>query len=194
MLLFQQGGLENAMVNEMISKAKRKYVKTHHDLKISQMHTSDYKNGWWKTYVHDETKKSRRREVVRKTEEELYMTLYEHYKSKVDSPKTIEDVAEVLETRKIEQLSRSYNTIANDRRYLSYLSDDIKMKPFSKISEEDIRRWLVKEYLKTRPKESTLHKVLQYLNQLFRLGLSQKLCFVNGKSPAFLSLDKSGIL
>ena len=51
MLLFEQGGLGDALVNNMISSAKRNYVSSHHTQKISQMHSSTYKNGWWKTYV-----------------------------------------------------------------------------------------------------------------------------------------------
>ena len=57
MLLFQQGGLEDAEVKEMITKAKRNFVESHHTLKVSQMHSSSYKNDWWKTYVYDENGK-----------------------------------------------------------------------------------------------------------------------------------------
>ena len=57
MLLFGQGGLEDAEVTEMITKAKRNFVESHHTLKISQMHSSTYKDGWWKSYVYDENGK-----------------------------------------------------------------------------------------------------------------------------------------
>ena len=68
-MLLREMGLENAAVNEMITMAKRKYVTARHTQKISQMHSSTYKDGWYKTYVYVDGK---RKEVIRKTEEELY--------------------------------------------------------------------------------------------------------------------------
>ncbi len=175
-LLCEQGGLEDAMVQAMITKAKRKYVDTHHTQKISQMHSKTYKNGWWKTYVYVDGK---RKELVRKTEEELYSLLYDFYRALEEAPKTFADAVNLLMDRKENQLNRSHNTIVDNRRYLSYPSYKIQTKPLNEVSEEDLRKWLVTEYMPTKPKETALRKTLQLLKELFRFGITQKFCSTN---------------
>ena len=177
MLLFQQGGLEDAEVKEMITKAKRNFVESHHTLKVSQMHSSSYKNDWWKTYVYDENGK--RKEIVRKTEEELYTVLFDHYKRMNAPVETFEYAFKLLMKRKRNELGRSPQTILDDTRYFSYLSENLKKKRLSEITESDLRTWLVKSYMPTKPKETALRKMLQLLNQVFKYGMSQKLCFEN---------------
>ena len=176
MLLLQQGGFEDAMVNDMLTKAKRKYVEDRHTQKISQMHSKTYKNGWWKTYVYDANK---RKEVVRKTEDELFEALYQFYSKQEAKPKTLADTFELLIERKNHQLNRSPNTILEDKRYFSFLDDKLKHKALADITESDLREWLVKDYMPTKPKETALRKMLQLLNQIFHYGMSQKICLFN---------------
>lgn len=176
MILSQQGGLESAVVNEMLTKAKRNYVNEHHKKKISVMHSTTYKNGWLKTYVGDGAK---RKEVVRKTEDELYEALYLFYSSLEEKPATLADTFDLLIKRKAEQLNRSANTILEDKRYFSFLSEYLKKKPLAEITESDLRTWLVKDYMPKKPKETALRKMLQLLNQVFHYGMSQKTCYCN---------------
>ncbi len=177
MLLSMHGGLESAMVDNMITKAKRNYVNSHHPLKISQLHSTTYKNNWWKTYVYDENNK--RKEVVRKTEEELYAVLFDHYK-KLDAPvETFEHVFNLLMKRKQNELGRCQQTILDDTRYFSYLSRKLKNTPIYEITESDLRTWLVKSYMPTKPKEAALRKMIQLLKQVFNYGKYQKLCHEN---------------
>ncbi len=176
LLLFEQIGLENAEVTHMITKAKRKYVDTRHAQKISQMHSSTYKDGWYKTYVYADGK---RKEVVRKTEEDLYAALYDFYCMQEETPRTYSDTVDLLMKRKLEQLNRSYNTVVDNRRYLSYLSERIQNKPLEEITEEDLRKWLRTEFMPTKPKETSLRKILQLLKELFRYGMAMKLCSSN---------------
>lgn len=177
MLLFQDSGLESAAVNEMLTKAKHAYVSSHHSSTISRMCSSNkYKDGNWKTYVYEDGK---RKEVIRKTEDELYETLYEFYKGQEAPATTLEDTFKKLSQRKSDQLGRSYQTIVDDTRYFSYLDDSLKKKPVTEVTESDLRTWLVKKYMPTKPKETALRKMLQLLKQVFSYGMSQKLCFSN---------------
>ena len=83
-LLFNSGVFESAAVNDMITNAKKTYVADHHSQAITQLHSKNkYKDGNWKTYVNVD---GNRKEVVRKTEEELYEYLYQFYK---DSERTV---------------------------------------------------------------------------------------------------------
>ena len=47
------------------------------------------------------------------------------------------------------------------------------------ITEKDLRKWLQQEYMPTKPTETSLRKVLQLLKELFRYGMSLKLCAYN---------------
>lgn len=176
-LLYQHGGLDNAAVSEMITTAKRIYVSAHHSQAITKLKSKNkYKDGNFKTYVMVD---GRRKEVVRKTQDELYEALYDFYKMQDDSNASVEDVFERLMQRKQNEFGRSYRTISEDRRYFSFVSDALKQKPLATVTESDLRTWLVKSYMPTRPKEAALRKMLQLLRQIFAFGMSQKLCFSN---------------
>lgn len=58
-------------------------------------------------------------------------------------------------------------------------SESLRNKDLVEITESDIRRWLVKEYLPNEPKEEALKKHLQLLRQIFDYGIHRKICFDN---------------
>lgn len=177
MLLLQCGDLENAMVADMITRAKEAYVRARHSQAITQMHSSNkYKDGLWKTYV---LKDGKRKEVLRKTKPELYEALYDFYKAEEDATVTFEEAFNRLMRKKEDQLGRSHNTIRDDSRYFSYLSPILRNTLITDVTEEDLRIWLVKSYLPTKPRESALKKMLQILKQVFAYGMSKKLCVYN---------------
>ena len=62
-------GMESAKVNEMITEAKRNYVKSKHSRAIFQLPPSkSWKNGCYKTYVYVDSK---RKEITSSTEDKL---------------------------------------------------------------------------------------------------------------------------
>lgn len=67
----------------------------------------------------------------------------------------------------------------NDSRYFSYLSPILRNTLITDVTEEDLRIWLVKSYLPTKPRESALKKMLQILKQVFAYGMSKNLCVYN---------------
>ena len=177
MLLFNSGVVESAAVNEMITKAKRTYVTDHHSQAITQLHSKNkYKDGTWKTYVYAD---GNRKEVVRKTEEELYEYLYQFYKDSERAVVTFEDAFLLLVSRKRDELDRSHNTINDDKRYFSYIDEKLRKKALAEITEADLRRWLVNGYMPTKPKEAALRKMLQVIKQTFSYARTQKLCVNN---------------
>ncbi len=177
MLLSQSGSIGSAVVEEMLKKAKKTYVESRHNQAISQMRsTNKYKNGKWKTYYVGDTG---RKEIIRDSEEAIYETLFELYKQRENRPATVEDVFNALMERKRDQLGRSQNTIDDSTRYFSYISDAIKKKPIAEVAESDLRKWFVKSYMPTMPREQALRKMLQLLKQIFRYGMQMKVCFSN---------------
>ena len=174
MLLCNQG-LEMPELKNMIKAAQRKYVNERHTRKIYPL-TSGPKKGRWKTYVYIDGK---RKEIAGKTEDDVYESLYKHYSSLEESPKTLSDVFELLKDRKLNELARSEKTIREDVRLFNHLSESLRNKDLVEITESDIRKWLVKEYLPHKPREEALKKHLQLLRQIFDYGIHRKICFDN---------------
>ncbi len=174
MLLCNQG-LEMPELKNMIKSAQRKFVNERHTRKIYPL-TSGPKMGRWKTYVYVDGK---RKEIAGKTEDDVYESLYKHYSSLEERPKTLSDVFELLKDRKQNELARSEKTIREDVRLFNHLSESLRNKDLVEITESDIRRWIVKEYLPNEPREEALKKHLQLLRQIFDYGIHRKICFDN---------------
>ena len=174
MLIYKQG-LETPEFNNMVKAAKRKFVDERHSRKVYPMSTGP-KKGRWKTYVYVNGK---RKEIAGKTEDDVYESLYKHYSSLEESPKTLSDVFELLKDRKQNELARSEKTIREDVRLFNHLSETLRNKDLVEITESDIRKWLIKEYLPNKPREDALKKHLQLLRQIFDYGIHRKICFDN---------------
>lgn len=178
MLLLRSSDLQGAFLEDMLTKAKRAYVEERHNRKIYQTSSSNpYKDGSWKTHVFDQD--GHRKEIIRKTEAEIYEVLYSFYVEKEKQKLSMESVFEMLMDRKANELNRSSNTIMDDRRYFSYLSDKIKKSSVISITESDLRSWFVKSYMPKKPKEQALRKMIQLLNQIFSFAIHQKMCKEN---------------
>lgn len=148
------------------------------------MHSSDkYRDGKWSTYVNIDGK---RRMIEKQTEEDIYNYLYDFYKAQEDAAKTFQDVFDLLMKHK-KELARSDQTIAEDTRYFGFVDPKIKSKPIADITEDELRHWLIKQYMPTMPKQQALKKMLQVLNQTFRYGHDKNLC--HGNPAEFLHYD-----
>lgn len=175
-LLLQSNDPENAQVMEMLTKAKRNYVKERHPRMISQIHSkSKYKDGKWKTYVYVDEK---RKVVEANTEEELYTWLYDFYKAQDDAEKTFEEVFLMLEDKKRRD-GRTDQTLREDKRHFNFLSEEIRNKAITEITEDELRDWLYTDYMPERPKQEALKKTLQLIRAVFDFGREKKLCREN---------------
>lgn len=155
----------------MLSKAKRHYVQSQHKQSISQLHSaSKYKNGKWKTYIYIDGK---RKGIECWTEDELYEYLYDFYKSKEEIA-TFEDVFNMLMEHKM-NLGRVEQTICEDKRRFAYISEALRKTPISDITEDDLRKWLVTDFLQMKPKKENLKKMIQLLKAVCNYGRSKKL-------------------
>lgn len=177
LLQLNNGVQESAMVDIMITIAKKNYVKQNHERKIFHMEEAQgYKKGKWKTYIYEDGK---RKGVVTNTEEELYERLFEYYSSLDNSNKTLEDVFELLCKYKRDCLNRSLNTIQDDRTLFRLLSTELRDTPIREIDDEMIRKWIVSDYVPKRPKISRFKKTLQLIDQVFKFGIIKKHCIEN---------------
>ena len=172
-LLLRSSDPENAQVMEMLTKAKRNYVKERHPRAISQIHSkSKYKDGKWKTYVYVDEK---RKVVEANTEEELYTWLYDFYKAQDDAEKTFEDVFLLLEEKK-KQKGRTDQTLREDKRHFGFIDEGIRSKIITDITEDELRNWFFTNYMPQKPKQEALKKTLQLIRAVFDYGREKKLC------------------
>ena len=177
LMLLLQSDTENAAVEEMITRAKKNYVLKHHKLAISHMtNASGYKKNKWKTYI---TVDGKRKEILKKTENELYEWLFHYYDEMDHRPRTLNDIFELYMTYKQDCLGRCSHTIEEDRRMFKHIDLSLQNMPLLEITDEDVQKWLVKNYMKCNPTETALRKHFQLLNQLFEYGIRKKICFDN---------------
>ena len=175
-VLYQQSDLVDAVVENMISNAKQNFVLSRHPYQISQMKSTTYKNGWWKTYVSGSDGK--RKEFVRKTKDELLSVLFDFYVKKEST--TLEVAFDLLREYKTKELNRTYHTVyEEDTRIFALLSETLKKRPIKQITESDIRQWIVNDLLPSKPTERDLVRVLQVLNQTFEHCINMGRCDSN---------------
>ena len=177
LMLLLQSDTENADVDEMITKAKKNYVRKHHKWAVSQMtNASGYKKNKWKTYILEDGK---RKEILKKTENELYEWLFQYYDALDNRPKTLKDIFTLYNEYKRDCLGRTGQTLYEDRRIFGYIDESLQNKPILEITDEDLRKWIIKSYLPNKPTVSALRKQFQVLNQIFEYAIRKKLCFDN---------------
>ena len=156
--------------------AKKLFVSEHHHQKISQLNTNNkYRDGHWVTHVYID---NRRRLVEKKTEEELYEYLFNFYREQEDRPETYDEVFEAF-VRDKRSRGISESTVNEYRRYNGFISQRIRNKDISLITEDELRKWLIDDYLSKKPKKEALKKMLQQLKAVFTYAIHKKLCFEN---------------
>ena len=140
------------------------------------INASGYKKNKWKTYIFEDGK---RKEILKKTESELYEWLFQHYDALDNRPKTLKDIFTLYNEYKRDCLGRTEKTLYEDRRTFGYIDESLQNKPFLEITDEDLRKWIIKSYLPKKPTVSALRKQFQILNQIFEYAIRKKLCFDN---------------
>ncbi|MCR5804207.1 MAG: tyrosine-type recombinase/integrase [Clostridia bacterium] len=158
------------------TEAKKLYVAVRHQLKISPLNTKNKKlKGYWYTHIYVDGK----RKVVQKaTEDELYDFLYDFYREQESLPKTYEDVFNAFVEYKREH-GRSKSTLKEYQRINGFLKKSIRNKAIVLISEDELRKWLINDFLKRNPKKEALKKMLQLLKAVFSFGIRKKVCLTN---------------
>ena len=176
LLLKQDSDATLGLIEMTKAKAKRIYVSEHHKHNIFQVHTTNkHRNGNWITHVYIDNK---RKQVERKTEEELYNYLFDFYRAQEGRPETFDEVFDAFIDDK-----RSYGiseaSVCEYKRYIGFISQKIRSKDISLITEDELRKWLINDYLRKKPKKEALKKMLQLLKAIFAFATRNKLCIDN---------------
>ncbi|MBO4679636.1 MAG: tyrosine-type recombinase/integrase [Lachnospiraceae bacterium] len=168
------------VINDMTSmRAKRLYVKSKHKQAIAQTKSKDsFHNGYWFTHVYVDGK----RKVVQKpTEDRIYDYLYDFYRAQDETLKSYEKVFEqFLESKR--DRGRSELTIRDYRRYKGFISESIRKKDIALITEDELRKWFIKDFLSRKPRKEAMKKMLQHIKAVFDFGMRNGYCFSN---PAY---------
>ena len=163
---------------EMLNKAaKIAFVRMNHTQAIYQMENpGGRRNGKWRTRYYQDGK---RRELVRGSEEEIYLELYSIYSGERVQKKTLKSVFEELMVYKEEELARAPHTITVDRLRFRQVNTNLQEKEISEITKENIQKWITKEILPACPKADAFKKLLQLLSQIFELAMEREYCEKN---------------
>ena len=157
-------------------KAKRLYVHEKHKHTIAQLNSKNKKlDGYWSTHVYVDGK---RKAVLKSTEDEIYNYLFDFYHEQDDKTKTYSEVFSSFIDSKRDR-GRSEITLKEYRRYHRYIPDIIANKDIALITEEEIRKWFVKEFLSRNPKKEAMKKMLQQVKAVFAYGMRKGYCFSN---------------
>lgn len=174
-ILLQNSGC--ADLTAVIQTARISYVDAKHHRAISHMiNASGYKQGKWKTYVYLNGK---RKEIIASSKEEIYERLYAFYYGQENPVTTLAAAFDSYIAYKKNTLACAPSTIRENSRLFKRVSDDLKAAPMNAITDDDIRFWLVSEYLAHKPTARDCKKMLQLLNQLFKFAILKKKCIEN---------------
>ena len=178
-LLRRNPEIAQRLINMTNKEAKRLYVTSHHSQAINCLNSRNkYRNGRWATHVYVN---GQRKAVDRATEDALYDYLFDFYHKQEDQNKSYEDVFEMYVESKRER-GRSELTIRDYRRYLGFMPKAIRQKDIAYITEDEIRRWFVNDYLRRVPKKEALKKMIQQMKAVFSFGVQKGFCFSNPAS------------
>ena len=157
-------------------KAKRLYVKAKHKHTIAQFNTKNKKlEGYWFTHINVDGK---RKVVLKPTEDKIYEYLYDFYHAKDDKTKTFEQTFdEFIESKR--DRGRSELTLRDYRNYCKFISESIRKKDIALISEDELRKWFVKDFLSRKPRKEAMKKMLQHVKAVFTFGMRMGYCFSN---------------
>lgn len=164
------------IINMTSKQAKRLYVKSKHKLAIAQLKANNkYYAGYWCTHVYVNGK---RKAVLKPTEDKLYEYLFDFYNGIDDKKKTYDEAFECFIESKRDR-GRSELTLREYRRYHKKLPESISQKDIALISEEELRKWFVKDFLSKNPKKEAMKKMIQLLKAVFTYGMRKGYCFTN---------------
>ena len=175
-LLKRSPEIAHWLTNMTSIKAKKLYVKAKHKQTIAQINSTDqYHKGYWYTHVYVNGK----RKVVQKpTEDKLYEYLFNFYQEQDDKKKTFDEAFDRLIESKRDR-GRSELTLKEYRRYHKLIPESIKKKDIALITEDELRKWFIKDFLSRSPKKEAMKKMLQQLKSVFTFGIRNGYCFTN---------------
>lgn len=136
MLLY--GGAENALVNEMVTKAKIEYVTKHHDNAITQIKKGALKGRWKTYYGHGKE----RIQVTSSSKDKLLISLYDKFYSKesFDNLVTFEKVFDLMIRDKKALDNVTDQTILLEKGMATKHLADIEGKEITQITSEDLKK------------------------------------------------------
>jgi len=175
-LLLRNPELAQRLITMTNGELKKHYVDQRHQFKMSRLNTKrQTRNGYWCTHIFVNGK---RKAVEKPTLDKLYEYLFDFYHGQENQNKTYEDVFTLyIESKR--DFGRSELTIRDYQRYHSFVDKGIRKKDIALITEDEIRKWFVMDFLMRRPKKEAMKKMLQQVQAVFAFGMDNGFCFAN---------------
>lgn len=173
--------MDNAKTS-MLSARKKDYVTQQHPYTISQL-SKGSKKGKWKTYIG-----SPRKEVLRRTEDEMLQYLYDYYRANDKASTSFQAVFDERLLYLKEQLNRSQKTIKTYQcDYKRWIPTSFGGTPISDITDSMVLSLFASQCRKVHPRPEALKKFRQLLYATFRYAQAKQYCSINPVSCVDIS-------
>ena len=140
--MYEEGILDEDGVRLIMRKKHLNFVLSHHDYAIWEG-----KDGRWKTYIDDNERPNKRKQISRASREELEDYLYEKYLAEDEDLKRKNATMESLydEWAEYKSLFVTESTIKRNRNTWNalYKDADIVKKPIAAITRDELERWAI---------------------------------------------------
>lgn len=180
-VMLQLSRAGNADYGEIMKQgAKVTYVQEHHDQAIFRIEKGE-KAGQWKTKYKEGDK---RKNLIRRTQQEIIDFLYDYYQKGEGSNKTFETVYGELLIYKRDTELRSYKTIEDYMCLYNRFMLPIGKIKIGTLTEDMLRKWIVEDVLPTSPRDDAFKRLLIYVNKAF--SFARKMQYITGNPMEFI--------
>lgn len=173
------GIIDEAYVRERIENMKREQILEQHSYKITLG-----KDGYWRTYVKDDTKSSGCRLIKKSTEKKLQDELIKYYKAQGNKTLTFKDVyfmwREVQDKLVTDNTSYKYTTDYN--RF--FKGKEFEQLPIEKITEDMIKIFFHDSIEQNKLTKGAFKKLYGYVNNTFSKAFTMKQNLQNSQKSA----------
>lgn len=167
---------DNACVREFVEQMERKKVVEQHSYKITQS-----KDGYWRTYVKDNTKVSGCRLIKKSTEKKLLDELVKYYRE-AENKSTFKDV--YFRWREVQDILVEDNTVYKYNTDYKRFFEGNSFEDFqiNEITEDKLKLFFHKSIKQNHLSKGAFKKLFGYVNNTFDKAYREKLIIENPMS------------
>lgn len=169
MLLYRYGAVDDEVIKEMVTSSKRKYIEEHHNKGIFEIQNGKLK-GFWKTYIGSG---SERRQIVKKTYDDVVNALYDYYNSSEDVV-TLQSAFNEWLSYKTVKSNLSKKTQEDYIGLFNLFGEKVKNKKLSDIDEDDLEDAIIDCVESKRPSSDRLRRAYNALERTFEYGMRRR--------------------
>ena len=181
---FDNGIIDEAVVQEQVEMKKREELLSMHPYKISCG-----KDGFWRTYIPDESKSNGRKQIKKKSEEAIKQAVIDYWKQQTEDP-TIEEVFTEWNDRQLELHNICEATHMRNKQTFNRHYQEFGKRRIKSVSAEDFQDFLEEQIPKFNLKAKAFSNLKTITKKFLIRAKKEKLIDFNIEEM-FFCLDVS---